>query len=126
MRAVAQEQMEPMIRSGRLLFSTAMRKAAETRNQFVHFGLVEEDGIIDCISKFANVVPISVMRANMQQDEIEYSRARRDDALLSQFLAQQGVDPQQERARAQAEAHFQSMSKTMNHNLPPLPGGLDG
>lgn len=126
-RATYQEQMEPMIRNGRLLFSTAMRKAAECRNQFVHFGLVEEDGIIDCISKLASdVVPLSVMRANMQQHEIEWTRQRRDDALLSQFLQQQGVDPQVETARQRAEAHARAMSKTMHFSIPPLPGGLDG
>lgn len=125
-RASAIEQMEPMINTGRLLFSTAMSKADVCRKQFVHFGLVEENGIIECISKFAGLVPISVMRAAMSEEEIEGRRSRRDNALLSQFLDQQGMDPLDEMARQKTEAHFQAMSKVSHFNMPPLPGGLDG
>jgi hypothetical protein len=59
------KKLEPLMKVGRLLFSTGMSKAAECRKQFVHFGLVEEIGIIDCVSKFADLVPMSQMRASM-------------------------------------------------------------
>lgn len=125
-RTAAMEQLEPMINSGRLQFSTAMGKAKECRNQFVHFGLVEENGIIECVSKFADMVPISLMRASMAEDEMQYMRNRRDDALLSQFMDQQGMNQFDETERQRTAATLDAMSKTMNNFMPPLPGGLDG
>lgn len=125
-RSSAIEQMEPMINTGRLLFSTAMSKANECRKQFVHFGLIEENGIVECVSKFADLVPLSVMRAAMSEEEIEGQRKRRDNALLSQFLDQQGMNPLDEMARQRTEAHLDAMSKISHFPMPPLPGGLDG
>jgi hypothetical protein len=120
------EQLEPLMKVGRVLFSTGMSKAAECQNQFVHFGLMEHNGIVDCISKFADLVPISMMRANMSEEELEWQRRRRDDALISQFLDQQGMPSVDEELRQKADAHLQSMSSVSNYTLPPMPGGLDG
>jgi hypothetical protein len=120
------EQLEPLMKVGRVWFSTAMSKAAECRNQFIHFGLMEENGIVDAISKFADLVPLSQMRANMSEEELEWQRRRRDDALLSQFLGQQGMNVLDEEARQQADAHLDAMSAVSNFGIPPMPGGLDG
>jgi hypothetical protein len=125
-RIAEMEQLEPMIKSGRLLFSTAMGKAFECRKQFIHFGLVEENGIIESIAKISNQVPLSLLRANMTEEELEWQRRRRDDALLSQFLEQQGYDTADEMRRNQTQAHIDAMSRTMNFRLPPLPGNLEG
>ena len=125
-RAASIEQLEPMIKSGRVLFSTAMQKAAECRKQFLYFGLVEENGIAHCVSKFAQLVPLSVMRANMAEEEMSYMRQRRDDALLSQFLEQQGFNRADEQAKQKMAATLDSMAKMSNRFGPPLPGGLDG
>jgi hypothetical protein len=120
------EQLEPMIKSGRILFSTAMQRAAECRKQFVHFGLVEEDGIANCVAKFGQLVPLSLMRANMAEQEIGFMRKRRDDALLAQFLSQQGFDQADDMMQRKADATLYAMSKTLTRLGPPLPGGLDG
>lgn len=120
------EQLEPMIKAGRVLFSTAMNRAKECRKQFVFYGLADENGIIDCISHFADLVPLSLMRASIADHEIETMRKRRDDALLSQFLEQQGYDPVDDQRRRQTEASLEAMARTMTFGLPPLPGGLDG
>jgi hypothetical protein len=125
-RTASMEQLEPMIKAGRLLFSTNISKAYECRKQFVNFSLVEENGIIECIAKFAELVPVSLMRANMTQEELEWGRRRRDDALLSQFLDQQGYNSADETLRRNTEAHLAAMQRTMNFSMPPLPGGLDG
>jgi hypothetical protein len=66
------------------------------------------------------------MRANMHEQELEWSRQRRDDAMLSQFLDQQGLDAADEEVRMQTEAHLDAMAKTVNQPWPRLPGGLDG
>jgi len=120
------EQLEPLMKAGRVLFSTSMSKAAECRKQFVHFGIVLENGIADSVSKFANLVPISQMRANMQEEELEWQRRRRDDGMLSAFLEQQGMPVMDEMMRQKTEAHARAMQSATTFNMPPLPGGLDG
>jgi hypothetical protein len=119
------EQLEPLMKAGRLLFSSGMGRADQCRKQFVHFGLIEENGIIECISKFAAQVPLSLWRANMQEEELEYMRRRREDALLSHFMEQSGLDAADEELRQKTEGHLDSMSGVANW-VPPLPGGLDG
>jgi hypothetical protein len=119
-------QLEPLMNVGRLVFSTGMTKARECRRQFVHFRLVEETGIIECVAKMANMVPISQMRASMEDDEIEWQMRRRDDQTINWLLDQQGMPRVDEQARKRAMAHVQAVQKSTNYNMPPLPGGLDG
>lgn len=125
-RTAQMEQLEPLMKVGRVWFSTAMSKAQECQKQFVHFGLVEENGIVDAIAKFADLVPISQMRANMSEEELEWQRRRRDDALITAFLDQQGMPAVDEMARQKADAHLQAMSTVSHFGIPALPGGLDG
>jgi hypothetical protein len=126
-RSAQMRQLEPLMKVGRLLFATGMTKGAECHKQFVHFGLVEETGIIDCVAKFAEHVPMSQLRANMQEEEIEYQRKQRDNAMLTAFLDQQNMPSVDEQGRQKMEAHLQAMQavSTMG-GIPPLPGGLDG
>lgn len=125
-RMGAIEQLEPMMKSGRVLFSTGMQRAAECRKQFLHMGLVEQNGIAHSIAKFAQLVPLSLMRANMQEEELSYMRKRRDDALLAQFLEQQGFNQADDMGRMKAAATLHAMSNTLTRIGPPLPGNLDG
>jgi hypothetical protein len=125
-RTAAMEQIEPLMKVGRICFSTAISKGVECQNQFLHFGLMEENGIVDAISKFAALVPLSQMRANMSAEEIEYQRRRRDDALVSAFLDQQGMPTVDEQARQKAAAQMSAMGAISTYRMPPLPGGLDG
>jgi hypothetical protein len=68
------------------------------------------------------------MRANMQEEELEYQRKQRDNALVSGFLEQQGMPIVDDQARMKAQAHMAAMSKVQSRGIgmPPLPGGLDG
>lgn len=120
------EQLEPLMKVGRVWFSTAMSKAQECQNQFVHFGLMLENGIVEAVSKFADLVPLSQMRANMSEEELEWQRRRREETLISAFLDQQGMPAVDEGLRQQADAQLQAMSAVSNFGIPPLPGGLDG
>lgn len=122
----AMEQLEPLMKVGRVWFSTAMSKAMECESQFVHFGLMEHNGIVDAVSKFADLVPLSQLRANMSEEEIEWQRRRRDDAMIAAFLGQQGMNVVDEEAQQKAAAHLNAMSAVSNFSLPPMPGGLDG
>jgi hypothetical protein len=125
-RTAAIEQMEPLMKVGRLLFSTAMTNQMKCKEQFVHFGLVPENGIIECVSKLADMVPLSQMRASMEEDELEWQRRRREDAQLSAFMAQQGMPEVDEQAKQKVQAHLAAMERTTSFSMPPLPGGLDG
>jgi hypothetical protein len=120
------EALEPLIRSGRLLFSTQMGKAVECRSQFVNFELVEVRGIIECVAKASNKIPMSIFRANMAEDELEYIRRRREEGLHAQFLEQMGYDRADEEQKQKLIAHQEAMSKVTNLGFPSLPGGLDG
>jgi hypothetical protein len=125
-RNAAIEQLEPMMKVGRVLISSAMGRAHECKSQFIHFGLVEQNGIAECISRFAELVPLSVWRANMEEQEIMDRRRRSEDAQLSAYLDYQGADALDSVIRTQHEAHFGAMSKVVNQQYPPMPGGLDG
>jgi hypothetical protein len=126
-RRVAEiESLDPMMKVGRLLFSSAMGKFHECRNQFVYFGLVEQNGIADCIAQLAGRIPESVWRANMEDEEIEAQRRRANDLQLSHVLSIQGQNMLDEEARQKEAAHAAAMSQVVNQWYPPLPGGLDG
>jgi hypothetical protein len=125
-RVLETKQLEPLMKVGRLVFSTGMTKAKECRRQFVQFGLVEETGIVDCVCRLADLVPISQMRANLEEEEIEIQARRRDDATINWLLDQHGMPQVDEQLRKKAMASQQAMQKATTYQLPPMPGGLDG
>lgn len=127
-RASEIKSLEPLMKVGRLMFSTGMSKASECQKQFCHFGLVEETGIVECVAKFADMVPLSQMRANMEEEELEWNRRQRDDAMMSQVMMQSGMSVVDEQLRRKAEAHMAAMQQAVTYGPsgPPLPGGLDG
>lgn len=122
------KQMEPLMKVGRLLFQRGMTRGADCRKQFVHFGLIEETGLIECVQKMADHVPLSQLRANMEEDEIEWHRRSWERGMVTEFMEQQGMMQVEEQARRQVEAHVQAVeaATTTSWGMPPLPGGLDG
>jgi hypothetical protein len=68
------------------------------------------------------------MRANMEEEELEWQRSRRENAMLSSFMAQQGMPVVDEELRRKVAAHEAAMAAASSSawGLPPLPGGLDG
>lgn len=126
LRSTRLKQMEPLMKVGRLLFAEVMTKGADCKKQFVHFGLIEETGIIECVSKLADQVPMSQMRANMEEEELAYQTRRRENAMVASFLNQQGMNAVDEQLQMKTKAHVQAMERATSWYLPPLPGGLDG
>ena len=119
---------EPLMKSGMLRFSARMKHGIDCRKQFVNFGLVKENGIVDCISRATDLVPMSLWRANMTDDELEYQRGRREDAQFNMIYGQMGMNAVDEEARQRALATVMAMEsvKTVAGGLSALPGGLDG
>lgn len=127
-RAGRMKQAEPMMKAGRLLFSKDMGHARDCRRQFQNFGLIQENGIVDCVSRALERLPYSLMRANMTEEEIEYQRKQREDAQFNSIFGQMGMRQLDDQARARAEAATRAMEavQTVRGGVAPLPGGLDG
>jgi hypothetical protein len=121
------KQGEPMMKSGMLKFSTGMKHAADCRKQFVNFGLLQENGIVDCVNRALERLPLSLLRASITEDEIEMQRRRREDAQWNQIFGQMGMQAVEDQERASALATVMAMEAVKTqHGVAALPGGLDG
>jgi hypothetical protein len=119
--------MEPVLKTGRIVLSTGVTAAAEMRKQIIHFGLIQENGIIDGIAKLTQRVPLSLVRSQMDEDELELQIRRRESAQFNAVFAQHGMPAVDELARQRAAATVQAMESAGETAMfPPLPGGLDG
>lgn len=126
LRVAEVKKLEPMLKTGRIRFSTAMTRRADCRTQFIHYGLVEENGIIEAVSKLADRVPMSVLRSNMEDDELEIQRRRREDAMFHLHINVEGIEQVNEQIAQRTMAHEKAMQAATTWGLPPMPGGLDG
>jgi hypothetical protein len=131
-RKVRLQQLETMMRAGRIAISTLAAKATECRRQFLNFGLVEENGIVDCISRLSAKIPSTVMRDELEDEEIDLARRRREDMAYSMAFGQAEQDmlaghaEMENRESMKANASRYAWDKANSFGLPPLPGGLDG
>jgi hypothetical protein len=123
------KSMEPQARAGRILVSTACGKSGELKRQLVNFGLVPENGIVDCISRLAAKVPISQMRQEIEDEEIEALR-RQNDLIAYQFVhgygRPAGLSEAEKQKREREEASNAAMERAMSVGLTDILGGLDG
>lgn len=123
------EQLEPQARAGKILISTECGKMAELKKQLLNFGIIRENGIVDCISRLAAKVPISLLRADLEDEELESHRRRRDE-MMFHFVygpdSAQGLADAESRKRREQEAHAQAMQRVNNTGLSPILGMLDG
>lgn len=129
LRAERIKQTEPQARAGRILISTASGKAAEIRRQLVNFGLIEENGIVDAISRLAAKVPISLMRSEIEDEESELQIRRHHESMFHHIYGSgrgEGLAELESRKRQEQEAHAAAMQSIDNMGLPDILGGLDG
>lgn len=119
-------QLEPLMKAGRLLLSQGMSNVKECHRQFVNLGLVTENGIIDTVRRCAENTEISLIRAQMTEEEIEWQRRIQEDAQWSQIYEAQGVPLVNQEAQKIAQASMMAFESINSFGLPPLPGGLDG
>jgi hypothetical protein len=121
-------QLEPALESGRISISTGATKAAEIRKQFLHFLLVPENGIIDCIARLTARLPIAVLRKELAEEEAELQRRRHEDATFNMIFGQGGMVSLAETQRREAAARaatVAALNRTNELGLPDL-FGLDG
>jgi hypothetical protein len=123
------KQLEPQARAGCVLISTATGKAGELKRQLCNFGLVRENGIVDCISRLAAKVPISLMRQEIEDEESELHIQRRQEMMYHFIYGAdrgEGLAELETRKRQEQEAHAAAMQEIDNIGLPDILGGLDG
>jgi hypothetical protein len=131
-RAQQFKTMEPMMKSGRLLFSTGMTKGSECHRQFVNFGLVQETGIAECVQALTGMAPMSAIRASLEEEEMELQQRTWERGMYESQMAQlmsggrTVVDEQVKKRAAAHVAAIQSTTTMTRMGFPPLPGGLDG
>lgn len=119
-------QLEPQARAGRIFISTALTRANDLRRQFLNFGLIMENGIIDAISRLASKVPTSLLRSELEEEEAERQIARRHQ-IISQFVyGYGGVSAIEEQRIKEMEAQQAAMAKIDTMGLTDILGGLDG
>jgi hypothetical protein len=126
-RAQAILNLEPIMKAGRLLMSQGMTNMKECHRQFTRFGMIGQNGIIDAIRRIAENSHISLIRAQMTEEEILWQQQLREEQQWNQIFEQQGVPLIDEEAKRIAQASMMAMESAVTSNgLPPLPGGLDG
>ena len=117
------EQIEPLMRAGRLWFSTRMGQREECHAQFVNFGVTEECGFPDVISRIATRMPLSILAGNISdsQREMREKAQKREqwESVYSHGGAAAVEDAVLARLRAQGTARN-------SYGLTPMLGGLDG
>jgi hypothetical protein len=119
--------LEPQAKAGRLLISTGTGKQAELRRQFINFGLVLENGLVDCASRLASRVPFSLMRREIEEEESELQVRRAQQTMWQMVYGQQeGVNELNERQIREREAHDAAMSRVETGGLTDILGGLEG
>lgn len=119
-------QLEPQARAGRIYISTAIAKANDLRRQFVNFGLIRENGMIDTISRMAAKVPSSLLRNEISEEEAERQISRRNQIAAQFVYGFGGVSALEEQRRREMEAQNLALSKIDTLGLTDILGGLDG
>lgn len=122
------KQVEPQARAGKVLISTATGKAGELKRQLVNFGLVKENGIVDCVSRLAAKVPVSLMRQEIEDEEAEMQIRRHQQAMYHHIFGQagEGMAELESRQRQEQEAHAAAMDRINSLGMTDILGGLDG
>lgn len=119
--------LEPQARAGRLLISTGTGKQAELRRQFINFGLVVENGLLDCASRLAAKVPFSLLRSEIEDEEKELQRSRAQSIMWTHVYGQQeGVAALEDKHQQEKAAHDAAMRNVNNLGLTDILGGLEG
>jgi hypothetical protein len=121
--------LEPQMRQGRVKISTACGKQGELKRQLVNFGLVRENGIVDAISRLAAKVPVSIMRQEIEEEEIEAQRRLKDSMayhFVHGFGIGEGVSAAEKRQKEQAFAAQVALERTLSIGMTDILGGLDG
>ncbi len=120
-------QLEPQMRAGKISILEGIGKAQELRRQFVFYGLIPQNGIMDCISRLAAKIPVSNLRAEIEEEEAELRTQRYHDQAYNMTYEHGGAQAtEQSLQQTEQAAHEFAMERTNSFGLPDILGGLDG
>ena len=114
--------LEPKMIAGRIRISTASGMGPEMRRQFVHLGMVPENGIIDSVSRLALRIPASVIQNELEAEEIESYRRAKNKGMWDLIYGQGGMAE----VAQQEEVMATPVARRGYPGLPDILGGLDG
>ncbi len=118
------EQLEPMMRAGRLWISDGIAgQKDELRNHFANFGVTEENGFPDVISRLALRIPVSVLRSMATDAQRAARQQREGQAAWDTLYAHGGADVVD---HSIVEEMRRRQGTQNSYGLSPLLGGLDG
>lgn len=117
------ENLQPMTKAGRLWVSTMAGQNDELQKQFTNFGLIEENGFPDVISRLALRIPASVFRGHVTEEQRQLHKMAAERGLWDALFGEGGSAEIQEsiEVEEQRPRSFQN-----SYGLRPMLGGLDG
>jgi hypothetical protein len=79
-RDLRMKGIEPLITARRLLFSVAIRNLKEVFRQFKNYGMLEEMGIVDVVSRVAEALPKSIVPQELDSEQdLQWEQLRQRD-----------------------------------------------
>ena len=115
--------LEPLMQAGRLWFSLESGQVEEVRNQFTNFGLIEQNGFVDCVSRLARKVSASILTGQVSAEQRAMLAASKERGIYDLIYGAGGAVQVEEAVIAD---HHKQRSSTDTYGLTPMLGGLDG
>lgn len=113
---------EPILSSGRLLFSHELPYQVEMMRQFSNFGMVEENEIVEAVARVCDALPKSIASSEEEDDEDELMQAEMDREM-GDMVYGRGRYATQEAVVAVEEEY---MPRTNTYGLEDIMPGLSG
>lgn len=121
-RDARMKQIEPMLHSGRLQFSLGSGQRPEMERQCCYVGMIEDNGILDSISRIALRIPASVIQEELEREDIHAYRRAKNREMYDFVFQHGGINVVE-----QAEEQMQTYTPPSGYpGLPDILGGLDG
>jgi hypothetical protein len=119
-RSGRMKNLQPMMRAGRLWFSTWSGQSDELQNQFTNFGMVESNGLVDVISRLALRIPIATFKGHVSEEDRVMHQVAKDNAWYSRIYGEGGA------AEVEAAIEAPEPVQARSYGLRPMLGGLNG
>jgi hypothetical protein len=121
-RAGRMKNLQPMMRAGRLWISKWSGQEEELRNQFVNFGMIDQNGLVDCISRLALRIPVSTFQGHVTAEQRAMHQAAKEAGWYDRIYGEGGAAEVEQATTEYREA----MPMRNSYGLRPMLGGLNG
>lgn len=123
-RSTRCKQLQPLMKNGRLRISNSVGNDEALKTQFVDFGLIQENGLIDCVSRLAKKAPSSIANREISDEQKELQRFATSESNWNFIFGQDGgAQVMQETLATEAVA---PAARKNSYGLRSILGGLDG